>query len=173
MIDCPFCGAENIPGIDDCEECGQPLSHINTGTHANNVERALIKDRVAALTPKQPCTVGPDATVGEVLHEMATNRIGCVMIVDGGQPVGIFSERDALLKLNTEAASLGDRPIAEFMTANPETLQDNAKIAFAVQRMDLGGYRHLPIVSGDNQLQGIISVRAILNYLTDRMTTSS
>jgi len=173
MIDCPFCGAENIPGIDDCEECGQPLSHIHSGTHANNVERALIKDRVTALTPKQPCTVAPDATVGEVLHEMATNRIGCVMIVDRGKPVGIFSERDALLKLNTEAAALSDHPISEFMTANPETLQDSAKIAFAVQRMDLGGYRHLPIVSGGDQLQGIISVRAILNYLTDRMTMPS
>ena len=172
MIDCPFCGAENIPGIDDCEECGQPLSHIHTGTHANNIERSLIKDRVAALVPKQPCTVAPNAPVREVLHQMATNRIGCVIVVEGGKPVGIFSERDALLKLNTEAASLGDRPISEFMTANPETLQDNAKIAFAVQRMDLGGYRHLPIVTGDNQLQGIISVRAILNYLTDRMSTS-
>ena len=171
MIACPFCGAENIPGIDDCEQCGQPLSHVHSGAPANNIERALIRDRVTALTPKQPCTVAPDATVGEVLHEMAANRIGCVMIVAGGKPVGIFSERDALMKLNTEAATLSDHPISEFMTANPETLQDSAKIAFAVQRMDLGGYRHLPIVSGDDQLQGIISVRAILNYLTERMPT--
>ncbi|HRX82472.1 MAG TPA: CBS domain-containing protein [Pirellulaceae bacterium] len=172
MIDCPYCGAENIPGIDDCEECGQPLSHVHGGGASNEVERALIKDRVHVLAPKQPCMVSPDVTVGEVLHQMATNRIGCVMIVDGGKPVGIFSERDALMKLNTEAATLSDRPISEFMTANPETLQDSAKIAFAVQRMDLGGYRHLPIVSGDDQLQGIISVRAILNYLTDRMTSA-
>jgi len=173
MIDCPNCGAENIPGIDECEECGQPLSDVHSGAPANNVERALIKDRVTALGPKQPCTVAPNTTVGEVLHQMAANRIGCVIIVDGGKPVGIFSERDALLKLNTEAVALSDHPISEFMTANPETLEGSAKIAFAVQRMDLGGYRHLPIVSSDNQLQGIISVRAILNYLTDRMPTSS
>ncbi|MBC8352730.1 MAG: CBS domain-containing protein [Planctomycetes bacterium] len=172
MIDCPFCGAENIPGIDDCEECGQPLSHVQNTAPENEIERSLIKDRVSALSPKQPCVVSPTATVGEVLHEMATNRIGCVMIVDDGKPVGIFSERDALMKLNTEAASFGDRPISEFMTANPETLEDSAKIAFAVQRMDLGGYRHLPIVSKDDQLQGIISVRSILNYLTERMPTS-
>jgi len=173
MIDCPNCGAENIPGIDECAECGQPLSDIHSGAPANNVERALIKDRVTVLGPKQPCTVAPNTPVGEVLHQMATNRIGCVLVVDGGKPVGIFSERDALLKLNTEAAALSDRPISEFMTANPETLEGSAKIAFAVQRMDLGGYRHLPVVSSDNQLQGIISVRAILNYLTDRMPTSS
>ncbi len=167
MITCPFCGAENITGFDNCEQCGQALSHVHSGGPANNVERSLIKDRVNAL-PETAMHGWADATVGEVLHQMATNRIGCVMIVDGGRPVGIFSERDALMKLNTEAASLSDRPISEFMTANPETLQDSAKIAFAVQRMDVGGYRHLPIVSRDDQLQGIISVRAILNYLTDR-----
>ena len=173
MIDCPFCGAENIPGIDDCEECGQPLSHEQNSVPENEIERSLIKDRVSALEPKQPCTVAPDATVGEVLHEMATNRIGCVMIVEDGKPVGIFSERDALMKLNTDAVSLSDRPISEYMTANPETLEDSAKIAFAVQRMDLGGYRHLPIVSKDDQLQGIVSVRSILNYLTERMPTAN
>ena len=173
MIDCPYCGAENIPGVDDCEQCGQPLSDVHHNAPANEIERSLNKDRVTALAPKQPCTVSPDATVGEVLHEMATNQIGCVMIVEGGKPVGIFSERDALIKLNTEAATLSDRPISEFMTPNPETLEDSAKIAFAVQRMDLGGYRHLPIVSKDDQLQGIISVRAILDYLTERMSTAN
>ncbi|MCA9119623.1 MAG: CBS domain-containing protein [Planctomycetaceae bacterium] len=171
MIECPFCGAENIPGIDDCEGCGQSLSHDHGGPPINEIERSLVKDRINTLAPKQPCTVSPDATVGEVLREMAGNRIGCVIVVEGGKPVGIFSERDALMKLNTEAASLSDRPISEFMTVNPETLRDSAKVAFAVHRMDLGGYRHLPIVSGDNQLQGIISVRSILNYLTERMPT--
>ena len=46
----------------------------------------------------------------------------------------------------------------------------DAKIAFAVQRMDLGGYRHLPIVDREGQLSGIISVRDILEYLTERMS---
>ena len=132
-----------------------------------------MKDRVFTLSPKQPCTVSPDTTVGKVLHEMASNQIGCVMVVEGGQPVGIFSEYDALMKLNTEAASLSERPISEFMTPNPETLKESAKIAFAVHRMDLGGYRHLPIVSKENELQGIISVRAILDYLTERMAQAN
>ena len=41
----------------------------------------------------------------------------------------------------------------------------DAKIAFAVQRMDQGGYRHLPIVDRDEKLTGIISVRDIMRYL--------
>jgi len=169
MITCPFCNAENIPGIDDCEECGQPLNDMHLAPPTNEVERSLLKDRIKVLQLKHPCIVEPDAPVGEVLRTMAQHRIGCVMVLDGDVPKGIFTERDALLKLNTEAAELSNQPISNFMTPNPQTLQDTAKIAFAVQRMDLGGYRHVPIVSENNELQGIISVRHILDYLTARM----
>jgi CBS domain-containing protein len=55
------------------------------------------------------------------------------------------------------------------MTANPQTLVETAKLAFAVQRMDLGGYRHLPIVGPQGELAGIISARDILRHLTDTM----
>ena len=59
------------------------------------------------------------------------------------------------------------------MTPNPQTLVANAKIAFAVQRMDLGGYRHLPIVGEAGELVGIISARDILRHLTDVMASDS
>lgn len=168
MIDCPYCGAENIPGSDDCDECGQPLGDLHLEASTNAVEQSLLKDRVRDLDLKQPCTVAPTATVGEVLQTMADNRIGCVMIVEDDAPVGIFSERDALVKLSTEAAEQSERPISDFMTPNPQTLEGSAKIAFAVQRMDVGGYRHVPIVD-DGKLTGIVSVRQILDYLTGKM----
>lgn len=170
MIDCPFCDTANIPGSDYCDECGQSLSHDYGGPPVNAIERALVKDRINTLEQKEPCTVPPNTPVGEVLHRMADNQIGCVMIVEDGKPVGIFTERDALMKLNTEAVALSDRPISEFMTANPTTLADTAKVAFALHRMDLGGYRHLPIVSSKSELKGIISVRSILGYLKDRVS---
>jgi CBS domain-containing protein len=55
------------------------------------------------------------------------------------------------------------------MTAPVQTLPPTAKIAFAVHQMDLGGYRHLPIADADGAPLGIISVRDILNYLTQQM----
>ena len=103
---------------------------------------------------------------------MVDRRIGCIVIEQAGKPVGIFSERDALRKLNVDAAELASHPVSEFMTAQPQTLVSNAKIAYAVQRMDLGGYRHLPIVKDDGELVGIISARDIINYLTDKMSRS-
>ena len=169
MITCPFCGADNIPGTDDCAECGQSIGDTHLAPPRDDVERSLLRDRVSMLNPKKPITVGPTTPVGEVLRKMVEHRIGCVIVVEEDRPIGLFSERDGLRKLNTAAAELSARPVSEFMTPNPQTLVVDAKIAFAVQRMDLGGYRHLPIVGDDGSVVGIISARDILRYLTEAM----
>jgi CBS domain-containing protein len=171
MINCPICSAENIPGEDECIECGGPLvEHLPTpGTL---VEQGLVTDRLRELSPKQPHTVAPDTVVREVLQQMVDRSIGCVIVVDNGKAVGIFSERDALLKLSDEVQGLMDRPVSEFMTPSPQTLDSTAKIAFAVRSMDMGSYRHVPIVDEEGLLTGVISVRDILRYLTEKMTAA-
>ena len=169
MILCPYCRSENIEGADECAECGQPLNDTHLMPPHSEVERSLLRDRVSVLSSKEPITVAPTTPVGEVLRFMIERRIGCVIVADGNQPVGIFSERDALRKINTDAAQLATRPVREFMTPNPQTLVADAKVAFAVQRMDVGGFRHLPIIDEGGELVGIISARDILRYLTDNL----
>ena len=173
MIVCPNCSSENIEGVDLCDDCGQPLSDAHLTPPSNQVEQGLLQDRVSVLNPKSPLTVTPTTPVGEVLGLMVERRIGCIVVADGQKPVGIFSERDALRKLNARAGELNSRPVSEFMTLHPQTLVSHAKIAYAVQRMDLGGYRHLPIVDDDGTLLGIISARDIINYLTGKMTAQN
>jgi len=63
--------------------------------------------------------------------------------------------------------------VSQFMSTNPETLQADAKIAFAVHRMDLGSYRHVPVVDGQRRPIGVVSVRDILRYLTDSMNAAT
>ncbi len=172
MSSCPYCDVENIEGVDVCEECGQPLTDMHLSTPGTAVEQGLLKDRIGSLNPKKPFTVAPSARVRDVLVKMATlgeKGIGCVIVSEGDQVVGIFSERDALRKINVDITTLGDRPISEFMTPNPQMLEAGAKIAFAVQRMDLGGYRHVPILDESGAVSGIISVRDILRYVTEKM----
>jgi len=171
MIICPYCQAENIEGADHCGDCSQPLTEMSIRVPATSVEADLLRDRVERLWPKTPSTVPPDMLVGDVLKKMVDETIGCVMVVDGGQLVGIFSERDALMKLNVDAAKFLDRPISQFMTANPATLETSDKIAFALHKMNVGGYRHLPILF-DGKLAGVISIRDILQYLTERIAVA-
>lgn len=166
---CPYCGAENTEGVDACGECGQPLSDAYLPEPVTEVERCLLTDHVGTLAAKVPVTVAADAAIRDVLRTMVDRRIGCVVVAEAGKPVGVFSERDALTKLHEHATKLGDKPVADFMTPHPETLQGDAKVAFAVQRMDVGGYRHIPIVDRAGALTGVISVRDILDYLTAKL----
>ena len=168
---CPYCEAEIIEGADECDKCGEALTHLSRRIPASNVEADLLRDRIERLWPKSPSTVAPDTTVGEVLKRMVDQRIGCVMVVDNGKLVGIFSERDALMKLNTDAAKFLSRPISQFMTAGPVTLETSDKIAFALHKMNVGGYRHMPILF-HGKLAGVISIRDILRYLTERIAAS-
>ena len=172
MMHCPFCGHENIEGVDECEHCECSLADVEMLVPATQVERDLLRDRLGSLTPRTPVTVTADTPVRDVLQILARHAVGCVIVVQDGKLVGIFSERDALLKLGTDAARLGDHPVCEFMTANPKTLRADAKIAFAVRHMDQGGFRHLPIVNDANEPVGVLSVRDILRYVAARMGVS-
>jgi CBS domain-containing protein len=88
------------------------------------------------------------------------------LIVEHDKAVGIFSERDALMRLGVNYANLTSRPIRDFMTPNPETVNLTDRIAFALHKMDLGGYRHIPVLD-EGQVTGVISVRDILRYISE------
>lgn len=171
MSTCPYCGTEIIQGSDECDQCGQTLTDLSLPAPSSRVEAALLRDRIEVLSPHKPSTVSPTTPVGEALSQMVAEEIGCVMVVEGEQLVGIFTERDAVTKLNTDAARLSQQPIARFMTANPVTLSAEDEIVYAVHKMNLGGYRHLPILAGDS-LGGAISIRDILGYLTNRIAAA-
>jgi CBS domain-containing protein len=111
--------------------------------------------------------------VREVLRLMVDNRVGCVVVAEQGKIAGIFTERDVLLKLGEQASEVGHKPVSEFMTTAVDTLPPTAKIAFAVHRMDQGGYRHVPVVNDQGEPVGIFSVRDILAYLTRKMAAKS
>src|SRR4029078_8416865 len=100
---------------------------------------------------------------------LADQKIGCALIVEQGKLLGIFTERDVLLKIGDQIAELGSRPVSEFMTAKVESLPPTAKIAFAVHRMDHGGYRHVPVMNDRSETGGIFSVRDILSYLSRKL----
>lgn len=169
MINCPLCDFGNIEGVDYCEQCGQPLDEAHLPLPKNAVERGLLVDTVETLSPKTPIVVSAATSVSYVLKLLVERQIGCVFVVANGEPIGVFSERDALLRIGDRIGELADEPVSRFMTPNPQTLQPSTRLAFAVHQMDLGGYRHVPIVGEDGQAVGVISVRDILRYLSGKV----
>lgn len=168
MIPCPSCGFENLEGADHCEQCQLSLTELSKPQPRSLVEKGLMKDRIELLEPRKPLTVAPSDAIGDVLKKMVADKIGCVMVMEGGELVGIFTEFDALMKVNTSVKSLASRPISSVMTTKPVTLNIENKIAYALHQMHVGGYRHLPILS-NGKLVGVSSIRDILNYLAQRL----
>jgi len=169
MIICPACGSENIEGSDLCDQCQYSLTDLSRPQATTALELGLTKDRIEVLKPRPPLTVRPETPVGEVLQQMVGDRMGCAAVIDENRRLlGIFTERDALMRLNVDAAKLSDKPVSAVMTTNPATLRARDKIAYALHRMNVGGFRHIPILDDDEKLVGVISIRGILAYLTER-----
>ena len=81
------------------------------------------------------------------------------------QLLGILSERDLLTRVASPEVDYSDAPVSDFMTPDPETVGPNDTLAFALHKMDCGGYRHLPVLK-DGQPLGMISVRDMLRHIT-------
>jgi CBS domain-containing protein len=169
LLPCPYCDNEVIEGADECDSCGQPLTESHLPVPATAVERALLSDRVKLFQGRQPMVVAPTMPVRDVLRLLVDNKVGCVVVAEQGKIAGIFSERDALMKLGEQAAEFASKPVSDFMTKKVESLPPTAKIAFAVHRMDQGGFRHVPVANETGQAVGIFSVRDILSYLTRKL----
>jgi CBS domain-containing protein len=163
---CPHCGFDNLPGSEECSNCLLDLTQLDRPMAQNRIERSLMEDPVAVLQPKPPVTVGPTATVGETIQIMLDRDIGALLVVDEeGRLLGIFSERDLLTKIAGIHEPYAHLPVRDFMTRNPETVKITDTLAFALHKMDVGGYRHLPIVL-EGLPVGVVSVRDMLHHIT-------
>jgi CBS domain-containing protein len=131
----------------------------------DQISTAVSTETIRKLSPRKPVTLSSSASLQEAIELMQAHRIGAIIVVKEQKPVGIFTERDVLLKVLKIAPDLTLTSIESFMTPNPISLYIEDKIAFALNRMTVGGFRHLPIVDHQGNLNGIISVKDIVEYL--------
>jgi CBS domain-containing protein len=163
---CPNCGHDNLPGSEECGSCLQDLTQLDRPTAQSRCERSLMEDPVSILNPHTPITIRPTATIREALRIMTERDIGAILVVDAnGKLEGIFSERDLLTKVAGIHESYADLPVLQFMTPNPETVTAKDSLAFALHKMDGGGYRHMPVLS-EGLPAGVISVRDMVRHIT-------
>lgn len=162
---CPACGTPNPPGGDACGNCRTPLTPLDEPAPHDRVERGLMTDPVSALGPRDPVTVPLAADLGAAVRAMIDGGIGAVLVTHpDGRLAGILTERDFLAKVAGQPGYAA-LPARDFMTPDPETVGPADTIAFALGKMDAGGYRHLPVVDGEKPV-GVVSVRDVLRYVT-------
>jgi CBS domain-containing protein len=163
---CPDCQHDNIPGVDDCASCGQDLTGFDEPVGNSPLEATIMESSIERLHPRPPVIVPPDPTVAEAITTLCDRHIGCLLVGEPDNLRGIFSERDALLRIAHRFDAVSSQPIADFMTSDPETLEVDVPIAFALNRMSSGDYRHIP-VTRDGRVEGVISIRDVLRFLSE------
>ena len=126
---------------------------------------SLDSDPVGSAYPDQPLATTPNATVADVLQLLRAQNTGAVLICDGDQLQGIFTERDAL-RFMAEGADLSEL-ISKVMSRKLVTISATETVAAAIRKMSAGGYRHLPIVDSAGRPTGVVAVHGIVHYLVD------
>lgn len=127
---------------------------------------SFLSKSIGVLNPRSPLCVNEDTLMTDVIALLQKHSIGSVLVTHaGGKLAGIFTERDCLTKVIGKNLDQGNTKIRDVMTPNPETQALDGTIAFALNLMSLGGFRHIPIVDQDNLPIGIISVKDVVDYL--------
>lgn len=167
MATCPACGYDNIDGVDWCDQCQADLYEFGQPKHTSvGLAQRLLEDSILKLKPKMNVTVSPESTVADVVRMMCDQRASGVMVVFRGELVGVFTERDFLMKLADRYEEVADEPIRKHMTANPEYLEAKDSIAFGLNRMAVKNYRHIPILE-NGRPKVMVRTHDVLNYVSD------
>ena len=130
------------------------------------IRGAILSTPISELALRDPIVVDADASVVTAVNAMNEHRTGCVLVAQAGRLAGIFTERDVLTKVIFRDHNNAMK-VDAVMTKNPETLEAHQSIAYALNKMSVGGYRHIPIVDRAGRAVGVLSVRDIVDFLVD------
>jgi CBS domain-containing protein len=109
-------------------------------------------------------SVEPSATVLEIAKIITSRRIGAVLVLhDDGSVAGIVSERDVVKAVATQPERVLEMRADDLMTRNVITATPQTTVDEAMEIMDNGYFRHLPVLDG-GKLIGIISIRDLVKY---------
>lgn len=127
-----------------------------------------ISDVLTSKPSHDVVTIGPDATVRDLLGLMARHNVGAVVVSEDGAGVdGIVSERDVVRRLHEDESVLGG-PVSRIMTTDvrtcrPDTPVDDLRVVMTERRI-----RHVPVVT-DGRLTGIISIGDVVKSSIDQL----
>jgi len=109
-------------------------------------------------------SVAPDAPIAEIAAIIASRRIGAVVVLaDHGGLAGIVSQRDVVKALARHGARVLELTASDLMTRQVTTVAMRTSIDQAMEIMDAGYFRHLPVME-DGHLAGIVSIRDLVKH---------
>jgi CBS domain-containing protein len=131
------------------------------------IHQALLSRPVSdLLTGADLLVCSPDDTIQKVVEIFQKENKGCVLVYKNKKLTGILSNRDLMLRVAGRQNDLSKVRVADVMTPNPDFVRPEDPIAFAVNKMALGGYRHVPVLREDGTPVSILLIMDVLRYLS-------
>jgi CBS domain-containing protein len=124
----------------------------------------LIKRKGSAVTK-----ASPETTIAALLDLLAEQSIGAVVVSADGGVDGIVSERDVVRALRTAGAALLDAPISTVMTSDVVVTGPSDTVEDMMRLMTDRRIRHVPVVTQDGRLAGIISIGDVVKSRIDEL----
>ena len=166
MPRCPSCRAQYIAGEDVCRNCGHDLQMPESRNPS--LEVSFMNDRLAKLGHRQLTIVKVSDPVGLAVRLMQTDHTGCILVMRGEVLSGIITAWDILQKVAGPTEDLNAVTCGQIMTADPVLFRDEDTIAVAINKMALGGFRHIPLVN-NGRPSAIISLADIFRHISPNL----
>lgn len=109
-------------------------------------------------------TVAPDTTVLAAVRQMNECKIGALLVTERGRPIGIFTERDVLVRVVAAGLDPDTTPVKEVMTRNPVAVRSEVTVNEAMRVSTGRRCRHLPVID-DGGLRGLISIGDLTSWV--------
>jgi len=132
-----------------------------------SLEEELQAEQVAHLDLSQYIVVDATASVRDVVARLRDERRNCALVVEDGNLVGMFTDRDVLHRV-VAAPDTWDRPVSELMTPAPKTVPPDAVVGAAINLMHAGHFRNVPVVDASGRIVGNLTHYSIMRCLADR-----
>jgi CBS domain-containing protein len=118
-------------------------------------------------------TVAPHQTVASVVEVLTQNRIGAAPVIsEGGQLIGIISERDIIRGMSEHADAVLTLQVEHLMTRDVRTCSSEDEVVDIMEVMTLQRIRHLPVVQ-NGALHGIVSIGDVVKQRLEEVQSEA
>jgi CBS domain-containing protein len=126
----------------------------------------LRNEKVRAIAQQEPRTVAPTMPLNKALAQMREEGGDALLITESGRLTGILTERDVLTRILGQDVD-ESRPVSDFMTSEPHSLDAESTLLDAMKAMESGHYRNLPLVDDAGQVVGMLRQKDLLEYVAE------
>lgn len=113
------------------------------------------------LSKRALVALPPTSTAKEAAAVMAREKVGAILVTEDGKLLGIFTERDLMVRVVVPELDLGKVQLSEVMSAELYTAHPGHKVAAVREEMHKRHIRHVPVVQ-DGRVVGMLSLRDLL-----------